>query len=63
LVLLASTRFLIAHYQNYLFPVAQHKTRKTPVTAVFCYLMHKALEKPWDRHGTDPARTTWLQPL
>lgn len=46
MILLGFIRFLIAHYQNYLFPMPQHKSLKTPVLTVFCNLVHLS-------HGTD----------
>jgi len=35
----------MAHYQNYLFPMPQHKSFKTHVVTVFCNLVHLS-------HGT-----------
>lgn len=38
--LLGFIDFLTAHYQNYLFPMPQHKSLKTPVLTVFCNQVH-----------------------
>jgi hypothetical protein len=45
LILLGFIRFSTAHYQNYLFPMPQHKSLKTPVVTVFFNLVHLS-------HGT-----------
>jgi hypothetical protein len=56
LILLGFIRFSTAHYKNYLFPMPQYISFKTPVVTVFSNLGHLS-------HGTDPAHTSGLQPL